>query len=157
MSWKIIGVEVVASYDAMTRKPGMIRPLPAAVSARVAEKLTEATKMQEVLADALSLPPIGGELSPALFNAKQRVVGFMNSRRPPSPVPTPEFAVDATATEYRPTSTGGHETITWITQVDSSGAVTYWETDVEIQGERIHAHASLVISVKEVPTAPVMP
>ncbi|MBC7772769.1 MAG: hypothetical protein H7210_09770 [Pyrinomonadaceae bacterium] len=155
MPYKITGVDIVASYDAMERKPGDVRPLPAAVSARVTEKLIGWVKMEEVVADAMMRPSIGGDLTFAMLEAREQVVCLMNRHRHSTATPTVEL--NAASAHYRTTSSGGHATIGWVMQGGSAGQSSYWDCDVEMQGQIIHAYACLDISLKEVAPTPVLP
>lgn len=147
MPFKIIGVEVVASYDTMTKKPGELRPLPALISARLAEKMTESIRMQEVVSEAMSRPAIVGDLMSALFMARQQVEGIMNANLIGAATPV---ELDTIAAGYWPTSTGGHHGIGWVKKSDGAGGTDYWGFNLEIQGESIYTYACLGVTLQEI-------
>lgn len=147
MPFKIIGIDVLASYDAMPRSPGDMRPLPTLVSARLAEQVALSVRLMDVASAATGGASLSGDLTLAMFKARERVVKLMNSHL----IGAPPFAVDldSDSVEYRPTSTGGHQTISWLKKVAPAGTTEFWQTDLEIQGDVIHAYACLAISLRE--------
>ena len=153
MEFKIVGVDIIASYDEMASKPGDLRPLPTQVSALLAEELAESIEMQDVVAEAKLMPAISGDLTPALAVARQNVVDLMNKHLTDTSVDA--VGVDNVAVEYQPTSTGGHNTISWVTQTATpGGSASYWGFTLTYQGQTIEAYPCLVITVQELPPVP---
>lgn len=152
MAYKIDAVDVVASYDAMTRNPGEMRPLPTLVSARLLEEVSEDVDMQSVIHDASHAALNAGDLTSALHEARTKVAQFMNQHVIANRVQGIE--IDATSPQYIPTSNGGHNTVAWLKVGGGKSKSSFWGYKFDIQGETIHAYACVLITLKVAAATP---
>ena len=147
MAFKIVAVDIVASYDAMTRSPGEMRPLPAQVSARLFEEMSKDVLLQLVIHDAQHATLVYTDLTSALHEARTKVQQYMNQRIVDQRVQG--IVVDAATPHYIPTSSGGHITFTWLKVGKGKSESSFWSYNFEMQGEMINAYACVSITLAE--------